>query len=199
MRAQAEDGVPVGGAAGADHAGSRLVCELDGDRADRAGGAVDQDGLPGDEAGVVEQALPGGQSGDRQCGCHRVVDVGGERGEVAGFHGDVLGERAVAGPVGQSEDALSDGEAGRSVAEFRHHARYLVAGHARGAVAAGAVGPARGPVELSSGESRGVHPQDDVVLGGVGMGQVFQGQSHDPGFAVPDGDGSHGQSLRGVW
>lgn len=102
---------------------------------------------------MVEQALPGGQSGDRQCGGRRVVDVGGERGEVAGFHRDVLGERAVAGPVCRSEDPLADGEAGGSVTEFRHHPRDLVAGHARRTVAAGTVGPGRGPVQLTPGEA----------------------------------------------
>lgn len=162
------------------------------------GGAVDQDGLAGGQTGVVEQALPGGQSRDGQGGCHRVVDVGGERREIAGFHGDVLGQRAVARPVGRSEDALADREAGRSVSEFRHHSRDLVAGHARGAVATGAVGPGSGPFELSSGEARCVHPHDDVVLGGVGMRKVLECQPCDSGLAIPDSDGSHEHSFLGV-
>nr|BFD86746.1 hypothetical protein StreXyl84_61470 [Streptomyces sp. Xyl84] len=75
MNAEGECPVPVGGPAGADDTGAGCTGELYGDRADAARGAVDQDGLARREAAVVEQALPGGQSGDgKGCG-ERVVDV----------------------------------------------------------------------------------------------------------------------------
>ena len=121
----------------------------------------------------------------------------GERGEVAGLHRGVLGQRAVAGPVGQSEHPLADGEAGGSVAELDDDTRQLVPGHARCPVAAGAVGPRCRPVELAGGEARGVDPHDDVVLGGVGVGQVGQGEPADAGVTVSDGDGSHVRSFPG--
>ena len=40
VRSQAEDGVAVGGPAGADHDGSHLAGELHGDRSDTASGTV---------------------------------------------------------------------------------------------------------------------------------------------------------------
>lgn len=98
-----------------------------------------------------------------------MVDVGGERSEIAGFHGDVLGERAIAGPVRQPEDALDDGETGGSVAEFRHDARDLVSRHGRGAVAAGAVGRGCGPVATGDGRAMATagpgrsHGQEDCA------------------------------------
>jgi hypothetical protein len=45
--AQAEGGLPVRGATGADHLGGQLVRELHRHRPDTARGAVDQDGLAG--------------------------------------------------------------------------------------------------------------------------------------------------------
>ncbi len=84
--------VPVGGPAGADDVGSGLAGQLYGDRADGAAGAVDEDGLACLQVSVVEQRLLGRQTGHRQCRCGDVVDVGGERCQVAGLHGGVLGE-----------------------------------------------------------------------------------------------------------
>jgi hypothetical protein len=40
-----------------------------------------------------------------------------------------------------------------------------------------------------------MHPYDDVVLGGVRVGQIGQGESADAGIAVSNGDGLHGSSL----
>ena len=44
LRTEAERDVAVGGPSGADHPGAHLPGELDGDRSDAAGGAVDQHG-----------------------------------------------------------------------------------------------------------------------------------------------------------
>ena len=143
MHSQTEGGVAVGGPAGADHDGSDLAGELHGDRTDTARGAVDQDGLACREASVVDQRLPCGQPGDRQGGGHGVVDVSRKRSEVAGLHRGVLGQGAVAGPVGQSEHPLADGEAGGPVPQLDDDSRQLVAGHARRPVAPGAVDPGR--------------------------------------------------------
>jgi hypothetical protein len=195
IHAETEGCVPVGGPASADDPGPHVVGELYGDGPDTACGAVDQDSLPCHEAGVVEQALPGGQPGDRQRGGHGVVDVRREWGEVAGLHRAVLGEGAVAGPVGQSEHPLADGQAGGAVAQLDDDTGQLVAGHARRPVAVGAVGPCCRPVRLSRGEPRGMHLHDDVVLGGVGVGNFRQGESADVGVTVSNSDGLHGSFL----
>ena len=43
-------------------------------------------------------------------------------------------------------------------------------------------------------QATGVHAHDDVVLGGVRVGQIRQGESAGTGFPVVDGDGFHGRS-----
>ena len=92
----------------------------------------------------------------------------GSGGEVAGLHGGVLGQRPVAGPVGQPEHPLAHGQAGGAVAQLADHTRQLVSGHARGPVAAGAIGPRARPVQLSRGEPGRVDPYDHVVFGCMG-------------------------------
>ena len=82
-----------------------LARELHRDRTDAACGAVDQDGLPGREMSVVEQTLPCGQPGHRQCRRHHVVDACRQRREVTGLYRNVFRERAIAGPVGEPEDS----------------------------------------------------------------------------------------------
>jgi hypothetical protein len=42
-----------------------------------------------------------------------------------------------------------------------------------------------------------MHPYDDIVLGGVRVGRIGQGESTDTGIAVLNGDGLHGSSLLG--
>ncbi|MBE1609077.1 hypothetical protein HEB94_005925 [Actinopolymorpha pittospori] len=187
----------VGGSAGADHAGAHLSRELDGHRADAARGAVNEDGLAGREVGVVEQSLPCGQSGDGQRGSHGVVDVGREGSEVASLHRGVFGQGSVTGPVGQAEHPLAHAETRGSVAELDHDAGQIVPGDAGCPVAAGAIGPRGRPVELSGGEARGVHAHDDVVLRGVGVGHVGQGQAADTRVTVPHGDRSHARNPFG--
>ena len=153
---EAKHDVAVVGPSGADHRSTHLACELDGDRPDTAGGAVDHDGLAGGEPGMDEQSLPRGQPRDRQrCG-HGVVDVGGERGEVACLDGGVFGQRAVAGPVGEAEHPLADGEAGGAVAQLDNDSGQFVPGNAGRAVTAGPVGPGGGPLEFAGGEAGGV-------------------------------------------
>jgi hypothetical protein len=191
LDAERERLVPVGAPAGPDNAGADFAGELHRDRPHAARSAVDQDGLAGGQAAVVEQALPGGQSGDRQRGRHGVVDIRRQWCEVAGLHRGVLGERAVAGPVGQSEHPLADTQAGGAVSQFDDDTRQFVAGHARRPVTARAIGPRGRPVELPGGETRSVHPHDDVVLGRVRVGQVRQGQPCDTRVSVSNSDGLH--------
>ena len=40
-----------------------------------------------------------------------------------------------------------------------------------------------------------MHPHDDVVLGGVGVGHLRQGESTDAGGAVSNSDGLHGNAA----
>ena len=121
---------------------------------------------------MVEQALPSGQPGDGQSGGHGVVDVRWQRGEVAGLHRGVLGERAITGPVSHAEHPLANAQAGGAVPQLHDDTGQFVPGHARRPVTAGAIGPRGGPFQLAGGEARGVHPHDDVVLGRMGVGQV---------------------------
>jgi hypothetical protein len=130
---------------------------------------VDQDGLACREASVVVQRLAYGQPRDRQGDSQGVVEVSGKRSQVAGLHCGVLGQGAVAEPVGQSEHPLADGEAGGPLPQLCDEARQLVAGHARRPVAPGAVGLCSRPVQLAGGEAAGMDLHDDIVLGGVGI------------------------------
>ena len=107
--------------------------------------------------------------------------------EVACLDGGVLGQRAVAGPVGEAEDPLADGQAGGAVAQFDDDSGQFVPGNGRRAVTAGPVGPCGGPLEFAGGEPGGVHFHDDVVFGGVRVGQVDQGQAADTGVTVLHG------------
>jgi hypothetical protein len=43
----------------------------------------------------------------------------------------------------------------------------------------------------------GVHPDDDVVFGGLELGNVRQGESTGTGVTVSNGDGSHDSFLCG--
>jgi len=57
-RTQTEHGLPVGGAASADHSSPCLTRQLHRNRTNAPGSAVNQDGLPGPEMAVGEQSLP---------------------------------------------------------------------------------------------------------------------------------------------
>lgn len=120
-----------------------------------------------------------------------MVDVRRQRREIAGLHRDVLGQRAVAGPVSQAEHPLADTQAGGAEPQLFDDTRQFVPGHARRPVAACAIGPRARPVQLSGGDARGVYPHDDVVLGRVGVGHVRQGQPGETGVTVSDSDGLH--------
>lgn len=97
-----------------------------------------------------------------------MVDVRRQRCEIAGLHGDVFRERAVARPVREPEHPLTDTQKCGAVPQLNHDARQLVAGHTRCPVAARTVDPSVRPVELAAREARGVHPHDDVVVGRLG-------------------------------
>ena len=133
---------------------------------------------------MVEQALPGGQSRDRQRRCDSMVDVHRQRCEITGFHSGVLRERAVASPVGEPEHPLTDAQKCGAVTQLNHDARQLVAGHARCPVTTRAVDPGVRPVKLPGCETRGVYPHDDVVVGRLGVGQVRQRQASDTGVTI---------------
>ena len=105
-----------------------------------------------------------------------MVDAGWQRREVARLNRHVLRERAVAGPVGQPEHSLADGQACGPVAERRNDTRHLVPGHTRYPVPTGTISPSPGPGQLPGGEPSGVHAHDDVVLGGV---RVWRASSRD--------------------
>jgi hypothetical protein len=67
-----------------------------------------------------------------------------------------------------SASAWADGQAGGAVTQLGDNTRQLVSGHARRAVAAGAVGPRAWPVQPPWGEPGRVDAHDHVVFGRVG-------------------------------
>jgi hypothetical protein len=81
------------------------------------------------------------------------------------------------------------------VAQFGDDTRHLMPGHARHPVPAAAISPRPRPGQLPWGEPSGMHAHDDVVLGGVRVRQVRQGQPSQTSVAVADGDGLHRISL----
>ncbi len=66
---------------------------------------------------MLKQSLPCGQAGYWQACAHRKVDVAGQWREVAGLHGDVLSECAVAIPVRQAEHPLADRQPRGAIAQ----------------------------------------------------------------------------------
>ena len=83
--------------------------ELRHHRTDCACRAVREDALPGLKTAVLEQSLPRGKARDWQARTHREVDVARQRREIARLDRHILGQGAVAVPVGEAEDALSHG------------------------------------------------------------------------------------------
>jgi hypothetical protein len=126
------------------------------------------------QAAVSEHSPPGGQTceGQRR---GRLESYGvGDRSQVACLDGDILGGAAVAVPVGQPEDTVTDLETGGAIANFGDNAGHLVCGDARRAVAAGPIRPGSWPVELVGHEGCGVHSDDHVTGGGVRVGGILE-------------------------
>ena len=145
------DEVAVGGPAGGDHPGARLAGELDGDRADPAGGAVDQHALAGREPPVVEQSLPRGEPRDRQRRRHVWSMSPGRGARLRASTAMYSAREPLRAQSRQAEHALADGEAGGAEAQLGDDPGQLVAGHAGGAVAAGTVDPGAGPRRVRRG------------------------------------------------
>jgi hypothetical protein len=139
-----------------------------------AGRAVREDALPRLKAAELEQSLPRSEARDRQARAHREVDVARQGREVACLDGRVLGQGAVASPVGEAEHALSHRESRRAIAEGGHHSGQLVPRNRRCPVTAGAIGPGRGPRQLSRDESRGMNLNDDIVYRCLRLGPLHQ-------------------------
>src|SRR6266702_7366955 len=164
----------VGRASGADDVGARQSCELRHHRPDCAGRAVCDYALPRLKVAVLEQSLPRGEARDWQARAHREVDVARERREVARLDGYILRQGAVAMPVGEAEHSLSYRQSRRAVAESGDHSGQLVAGDRRCSVTVAAIGPGRGPRQLSRDESRRMNLNDDVVYRCRRLGPLHQ-------------------------
>src|SRR6476660_4250901 len=174
LRAEIECVLTVGGASGADDVSAELTCELRHHRTDCAGRAVHEDALPRLKAAVFDQSLPRGQCGYSPAGAHREVDVARQRREVACLDGYILRQGAVAMPVGEAEHSLSYRQSRRAVAESGDHSGQLVAGARWCAVTVAAIGPGRGPLQLSPDESRRMNLNDDVVYRCRRLGPLHQ-------------------------
>src|SRR5262252_3565317 len=107
LRAEVERRLTAGSAPGADDVRAGLTCELGCHRTDYAGRTVHEDGLPRTKAAVLEQPLPRGQARHHEGRALLEVNVARQRREVARLDSDILGERAVASPVGEAEHPLS--------------------------------------------------------------------------------------------
>ncbi len=123
---------------------------------------------------MLEQPLPCGQARDRQARAHREVDVARQRREVACLHGYILRQGAVAIPVGKAEHSLSHRQPRRAVAESGDHSGQLVPEDRRCSITVEAVGPGRGPLQLSRDESRRMNLNDDVVYRRLRLGPLHQ-------------------------
>src|SRR3954454_23862332 len=121
LRAEVERLLTVGGTSGADDVSAGLSCELRHHRTDRAGCAVREDALPRLKVAVLEQSLPCGEARDWQTRAHREVDLARERREVASLDRHILGQRAVAIPVRETEHPLSHRHTRRAIAEGGDH------------------------------------------------------------------------------
>jgi hypothetical protein len=174
LRAGVEHLLTVSGASGADDVGAELACELRHHRTDSARRAVHEYALPRLKAPVLEQSLPRGEARDWQTRAHREVDVARERREVACLHGYILRQGAVAIPVGEAEYSLSHRQPRRAVAESGDHSGQLVAGDRRCSITVEAIGPGRGPLQLSRDESRRMNLNDDVVYRCLRLGPPHQ-------------------------
>ena len=123
---------------------------------------------------MLEQSLPRGQARDRQARAHREVDVARQRREVACLDRHVLRQSAVAIPVREAEHPLSHRQPRRAIAEGGDHSGQLVPGDRRCSVTAEAIGPGRGPRQLSRDESRRMNLNDDVVDRCLRLGPLHQ-------------------------
>src|SRR5246127_2699077 len=174
LRAEVERLLTVGSASGTDDVAAGLTCELRHHRPDCAGRAVREDALPRLKTAVLEQSLPRGEARDWQARAHREVGGARQRREVACLDGYILRQGAVAMPVGEAEHSLSYRQSRRAVAESGDHSGQLVAGDRRCSVTVAAIGPGRGPRQLSRDESRRMNPNDDVVYRCRRLGPLHQ-------------------------
>src|SRR6188472_2897705 len=174
LRAKVERLLTVGSASGTDDVAAGLACELRHHRPDCASRAVREDALPRLKTAVLEQSLPRGEARDWQARAYREVDVARQRREVTCLDGYILRQGAVAIPLGETEHSLSYRQSRRAVPESGDHSGQLVAGDRRCSVTVAAIGPGRGPRQLSPDESRRVNLNDDVVYRCLRFGPLHQ-------------------------
>jgi hypothetical protein len=166
--AQVEHALLGADPARADHVRAGQTGELHADRADTAAGAVDHHRLSALEVPVVEQRLPRREPGLRERGGLDMVERLRLRCERAHFDRDVLGGPPVAVTVDEAIDLVADVHPGGAVAEGNHDAGPLVRRDDHSPVVAGSVG-AEGPHQLGGGEAGGMHLDEGVADGGLGI------------------------------
>ena len=92
--------------------------ELHGERADSAGGTMDQDTLVWAEPAVVEQPLPGGERGQRERGALGVPERPRPRHQQLGGERRVVGCDAVAVERREREHLVTGRDAGDVASNF---------------------------------------------------------------------------------
>src|SRR5206468_1526808 len=83
-------------------------------------------------------------------------------------------QSAVAIPVREAEHPLSHRQPPRAIAEGGDHSGQLVPRDRRCSVTVEAIGPGRGPRQLSRDESRRMNLNDDIVYRCLGLGPLHQ-------------------------
>ncbi len=178
------------------HAGE-LAGELDGDGANSASSADDQQlatALAG-EAKAVEQGLPGGDGGQRQCGCLHVAQTGrSDRGDAL-IHQLQGAVAAGAADVAGIPDPVAGLEQGDFAAGGDHFTDRIPTQHARAVFDLG-LGSAHLGVDRIDGG--GVDPHQQVPRARRGVGQL--GGDKAVGMVtrqiVSQGNGFHGYSFQ---
>ncbi len=112
---------------------------------------------------MVEERLPGRQSGQRN-GCRLLErERGRQRRQVTRLHGHILGCRAVAVPVGQRVDSVADCRPGCAIAQGRDHPGDFVGRNYRASVPARAILPGWRPAQLGRRDARRTHVHQCVA------------------------------------
>ena len=156
-----------------------------------------EDALPRLKAAVLEQSLPRGQARHRYARAHREVDVARQRREVACLDGHILRQGAAAIQVREAEHPLSYRQPRRAIAESGDHSGQLLPGDRRRSVTAEAIGPGRGPRQLTRGESRRMNLNDDLVCRCLRLGPLHQLHPGRSRSLVLHNDCLHGYCLVG--
>src|SRR5262245_17173966 len=138
------------------------MSELHGKAANAAGRSMNKDVLTGLDAGVAEQALPGGEGGDGRDRCVEVIDGCWLARDVRVPSQAVLGLGSVAVPIVNSIDCLAHVHTGNLITARYHFSGELMPRNQwQRTRRAQLSGPAGDPKQFGGGNSGGADPNED--------------------------------------